>query len=102
VLGELVALVLGVAALPFALAVGVAYGTRKVICPSCSKRAMQVVGVRRLFVGGDASTERMYRCGACKADFMRLGKGPFVPKRDWDAAGPAARAKLPPARLVDR
>ncbi|HEY3801439.1 MAG TPA: hypothetical protein VGL61_02495 [Kofleriaceae bacterium] len=101
-LGELVLIAFGLAAIPLAAVFGIAYSTRKVVCPGCGKRAMQVVGVRRIFVAGESSIERMYRCVACKEDFMRLGKGPFVPKREWDAAGPAARAKLPPARLVDR
>ena len=101
-LGELVLIALGMAAIPVAAAIGIVYSSRKIVCPSCSKRAMQVVGVRRMFVAGESSIERMYRCRACNQDFMRLDKGPFVPKRDWDAAGPAARAKLPPARLVDR
>jgi transposase-like protein len=102
VLGELVLIGFCMAAIPLAAAIGIAYGARKVVCPSCSRRTMQVVGVRRTFIAGESSIERMYRCGACKADFMRLDNGPMVPKREWDAAGPAARSKLPPARLVDR
>jgi transposase-like protein len=96
---EQVVIVLGVIVVPAAATLGMlALGTRKFPCPACGKRAMQVVGVRRI----DSAIERMYRCGACKEDFMRLGKGPLVPKREWDAAGPSARSALPPARLIDR
>jgi transposase-like protein len=100
---ELFAIAAAVVVAPIALLVGVlVFGARKVACPGCNQRALRVVGLRRTFAAGESSLERLYRCTACNEDFMRLDKGPFVPKRDWDAAGPAARAKLPAARLVDR
>jgi transposase-like protein len=100
---ELFAIAAAVVVAPIALLVGaLVFGARKVVCPGCNQRALRVVGLRRMFVAGESSIERMYRCSACNQDFMRLDKGPLVPKRDWDAAGAAARAKLPPARLVDR
>jgi len=100
---ELFVIAAGVVLAPIVMLVGLAsLGMSKLVCPACGKRALQVVGVRRMFVAGESSIERMYRCRACHEDFMRLAKGPFVPKREWDAAGPSARAKLPAARLIDR
>ena len=96
---ELALIAAGVVGLPVGVLLGmIAISTRRCPCPACGKRAMQVVGVRRI----ESAIERMYRCAACKQDFMRLGKGPLVPKREWDAAGPSARSALPEARVIGR
>ena len=82
-------------------AVGAVFiGGRPRVCPSCSKKALRVIGTRSMFVAGEGgSIERMHRCSACKAELMQRGKGAMIPRELWDRG---ERAELPPARLLDR
>jgi putative component of membrane protein insertase Oxa1/YidC/SpoIIIJ protein YidD len=74
----------------------VAVTLRKHPCPACSKRALRCVATRSMWSSGGGHIERMYRCSACNAEFMRRGNNALVPKADWDRG---SRGELPEARL---
>ena len=75
----------------------IAVSLRKHACPACNARAMRCVATRSMWSSsGGGHIERMYRCIACNAEFMRRGKGALVPKADWDRG---SRGELPEARL---
>jgi DNA-directed RNA polymerase subunit RPC12/RpoP len=84
----------------FGAFVALAVSGRPHVCPKCEHKTLRLVATRSTFVTGEAaSLERMYRCGECKAELMRRGKGAMIPRESWDRG---ERAELPAARLLDR
>ncbi len=79
---------------------GAAFSLRRRPCPSCGTKLLRHLATRRLFEpDGKRWIESLYRCSACRGEFLRRDRGPLVPRHMWTAG---MRDGIPSARLLDR
>ncbi len=64
-------------------------------CPGCGTKLLRSVRWRP---DSDPRGATLYKCESCWGEFVRRGKGPFMPRHLWDQGNEG----IPPARLLDR